>query len=152
MTGIEKGDDVMGRIKQLGRSGLLNLLAVSSVVFLGGCHMAKSNDDLINAAKVETRKEILSEYEIGGKIAFQNIHIGKGEGDSLLGTVCGAFIDSGYAAEGQTPTRFIYTAIDDDTLLEETLEDVTMEETPELLAAMAATNKLFNELWSDGCN
>ncbi len=142
----------MGHIKQLKWPNLVSLLAVSSVVFLGGCHMAKSNDDLINAAKIETRKEILSEYEIGGKISFQNIHIGKGEGDSLLGTVCGAFIDSGYAAEGQTPTRFIYTAIDDDTLLEETLEDVTMEETPELLAAMAATNKLFNELWNDGCN
>ena len=143
---------MMERIKRLKRSSFVNLLAVSSVVFLGGCHMAKSNDDLINAAKIETRKEILSEYEIGGKITFQNIHIGKGEGDSLLGTVCGAFIDSGYAAEGQTPTRFIYTAIDDDTLLEETVEDVTMEETPELLAAMAATNKLFNELWNDGCN
>ena len=142
----------MGHIRQLKWPNLVSLLAVSSVVFLGGCHMAKSNDDLINAAKIETRKEILSEYEIGGKISFQNIHIGKGEGDSLLGTVCGAFIDSGYAAEGQTPTRFIYTAIDDDTLLEETVEDVTMEETPELLAAMAATNKLFNELWSDGCN
>ena len=142
----------MIHIKQLRRSNLASLLAVSSVVFLGGCHMVKSNDGLIEAAKIETRKEILSEYEIGGKITFQNIHVGKGEGDSLLGTVCGAFIDSGYAAEGQTPTRFIYTAIDDDTLLEETLEDVTMEETPELLAAMAATNKLFNELWSDGCN
>ncbi|MEE9434415.1 MAG: hypothetical protein V3V15_09275 [Sphingorhabdus sp.] len=114
--------------------------------------MAKSNDDLIKAAKIETRKEILSEYEIEGKILFQDIHIGKGEGDSLLGTVCGAFIDSGYAADGQTPTRFIYTAIDDDTILEETLEDVRVEETPELLEAMTAVNTLFTELWNDGCN
>ncbi len=142
----------MEPIKPMRWSNLVNLLAVSSIVFLGGCHMAKSNDDLIKAAKIETRKEILSEYEIEGKILFQDIHIGKGEGDSLLGTVCGAFIDSGYAADGQTPTRFIYTAIDDDTILEETLEDVRVEETPELLEAMTAVNTLFTELWNDGCN
>ena len=127
----------------------LLLTAAASILF-AGCHMVKSDDDLIEAAKVETRKEILSEYELEGEIVFKDLHVSGGEGDGILGTVCGAFTDSG-SSDDQTPTRFIYMAIDDDTLLEEVLEDVTEDATPELLKVVEEANKQFNELWNDGC-
>ena len=127
---------------------IIPLIALASV--LSGCYMAQDDDALIEKAKPQIRAAILEEYEMEGDIVLNNVRKSTSEADDLLGTLCGSFTDSG--SGDQSPTRFIYMAIDGDTVLEVIADDIQGEVTAEMMKDIKDANKLFEELWEDGCD
>jgi hypothetical protein len=136
----------------IGMMALAKELALLGALFaLVGCHVAESKEKQLAKAKAAVLKAAEDEVGLLGKPVIKTIYPSKGEGDGLLGTVCGSILDTGVAAEDQKPQRFIYMAIDKDILFEQMPAELLKPETEAEQKLIDDAIKGFNELWSDGC-
>jgi hypothetical protein len=134
---------MMIMVKQFGLLGAIFALA--------GCHVAESKEKQLATAKAAVLKAAEDEVGLLGKPVIKTIYPSKGEGDGLLGTVCGSILDMGVAAEDQKPQRFIYMANDKETLFEQFPADLLEPETEAEQKLIDDAIKGFNEVWNDGC-